>query len=124
MGTRQKLRNFGRKDPGQDSGKVDEAQMNLPIIQSHRYARPTGLGFDPIAYVDGMQRVAMDDYYSNPMRGMAGVGATDQQSTAAVGAAASAIPVAGVFIAAAASVAVAIETLFSGCGQTCTAATN
>lgn len=98
--------------------------MNLPVIQSHRYARPTGLGFDPIAYVDGMQRVAMDDYYSNPLRGMSGVGATDQQITAAIGAAASAIPVAGVFIAAAASITVAIETLFSGCGQTCTAATS
>lgn len=53
-----------------------------------------------------------------------GVGATDQQITAAVGAAATAIPIAGPFIALAASIGVAIETLFAGCGSTCTEATS
>lgn len=48
-----------------------------------------------------------------------GMGATDQQITALFGTIGSSIPVAGPFIQAAASVAVAIETMFSGCGQTC-----
>jgi hypothetical protein len=126
--------------------------MNLPVTHSHRYARPTGLGFDPSAYCDGMQRVAADDYYSNPLRGMCGIGegprprtgkqwprymlgalgATDQQDTAVIGSAAASIagmipgvgPAAAVAIQSLATVAVAIETLFAGCGATCTQASN
>lgn len=52
-----------------------------------------------------------------------GSSASIQQITAAVGTAASMIPVAGPFIAAAASIAVSIESLFKGCGQTCIEAT-
>ena len=66
-------------------------------------------------------------YYPNhlcPSGGVGEIGATDETITAAVGAAASAIPVAGPFIAAAAAIAVSIEKLFSGCGATCTQATS
>lgn len=52
-----------------------------------------------------------------------GMGATDQQITAIVAAAGSAIPVAGPFIAAAGQLAIALENLFSGCGATCTQTT-
>jgi hypothetical protein len=64
--------------------------------------------------------------FHNPSgrRGFSGIGATDEQITAVVGAVGSAIPVAGPFIAAAASIAVSIEKLFSGCGATCTEATS
>lgn len=105
--------------------------MNLPVIQSHRYSIPTGIGYDPLAY-SRYDRVAEDDYYSNPLRGMSGIGETDQQITAQVSSivatAAAFVPVVGPLIGAAvqaaAAVAVAIEGLFAGCGQTCTAATN
>jgi len=53
-----------------------------------------------------------------------GAAATDQQITAIFGSIGSAIPVAGPFIQGAASIAIAIESLFSGCGQTCVQATN
>lgn len=55
-----------------------------------------------------------------------GLGASPsiQQITAAAGAIGSAIPIAGPFIAAAASIAVSIENLFRGCGQTCVETSN
>lgn len=60
-----------------------------------------------------------------PSGGVGGVGdASIEQITAAAGTIGSAIPVAGPFIAAAASIAVSIEKLFSGCGATCTQATS
>jgi hypothetical protein len=52
------------------------------------------------------------------------LGATDEQITAAAGTVGAFIPVAGPFIAAAASIAITIEKLFSGCGATCTQATS
>lgn len=58
------------------------------------------------------------------MRIHRGMGATDQQITALFGSIGSMVPVAGPFIAAAASVAIAIENLFAGCGQTCVQTSN
>lgn len=55
----------------------------------------------------------------NCRAGLSGLSATDQQITAAFGTIGSQIPIAGPFIAAAASIAITIENLFSGCGQTC-----
>lgn len=54
---------------------------------------------------------------------LGGIGATDEQITALVGSIGAAIPVAGPFIALAATIAVAVEKIFSGCGATCTQAT-
>jgi hypothetical protein len=58
------------------------------------------------------------------LRVRSGMGATDQQITALFGSIGTMIPVAGPFIAAAASIAIAIETLFAGCGQTCVQTSN
>ena len=62
--------------------------------------------------------------YPPRLRSLRGLGATDQQITALFGTIGSAIPVAGPFIQAAAGIAISIESMFQGCGQTCVQASN
>jgi hypothetical protein len=93
--------------------------------------RPLGLGFNSHVYRAGQ---AIHRPRTNPLgtglHGL-GLGATIEQESAVIGSAVSsatlAIPGVGPLVAAAVqaatAVAVAIETLFSGCGATCTQAT-
>lgn len=127
--------------------------MLQPVRHTWKHARPTGLGLDPSAYsrdmraswgdrdnpVRGMYGVgegprprAGKQWPRYLVRAMSGLGLTDQQITATAGSTAATIaamipgvgPIAAVAIQAAATVAVAIESLFAGCGSTCTQASN
>lgn len=117
-----------------NTGKSGTADTNMLQPLTHTWTNPhtrqLGIGFNPRVYRAGQ---SIHRPRTNPIgTGLHGLGATIQQESSAIGSMVSsatlAIPGVGPLIAgavqAATAVAVAIESLFSGCGATCTQATS